>query len=333
MRKRVKALNIPRMIKVYRKELLNLNNKELNSFILKNKGLIFHEPEFNLIVSEFYNTSLFYWIAYEQNEMVGLCPGHLIKRKMLNQIHSNPTIFEIPYGGWVYNRSKISLTELLDSLSLKLNESLSYWTSFEDSKEIKKEEYYMKKETAIINLKESKDDILQHVISKNTRHNIRRAKKKGVSFKALNITNFEEFEELSDSLKLNLDMVLPEKGFYKKLFDYYHNDNKISALVAIFNDKNISGLLTIGNENCMHAWIAGRIKELPKNIYQNELLWWESIKWAKSIGSGKYDLCVIEKEQLPGIAQFKLGFSKNLVSFYHLPIRPIPYRVLNRILP
>lgn len=320
------------MIKICRKELIYLNNNELNSFILKNKGLIFHEPEFNQIVSGFYKTYFFYWIAYDKKEIVGLCPGHLIKRKMLNQIHSNPTIFEIPYGGWVYNRSKVSLSVLLSKMDIKFNESLSYWSSFEGSEEISKKKYYMKNETAIINLKDSEDDIFKNVISKNTRHNIRRSEKKGVSFKSLNISDFEEFEELSDSLKLSLDMDLPEKGFYKKLFDHYHNDNKISALVAIFNGKNIAGLLTIGNENCMHAWIAGRVKELPKNIYQNELLWWESIKWAKKRNSRKYDLCVIEKQRLPGIAQFKLGFSKNLISFYHLPIRPISYRVLNRIL-
>jgi hypothetical protein len=126
------------MLRVYRKELLNLNNKELNSFILKNNGLIFHEPEFNLIVSEFYNTSFFYWVAYNKKDIVGICPGHLIKNKLLNQIYSNPAIFEIPYGGWVYNKSKISLSVLLKKMNLKFNEALSYWSGFENSGGAKK---------------------------------------------------------------------------------------------------------------------------------------------------------------------------------------------------
>ena len=111
----------------------------------------------------------------------------------------------------------------------------------------------------------------------------------------------------------------------------YYERNKIKVFAAKHKDEYISAVLNIGNKNMIHAWIAGRINNIPKNLYQNELLWWESIKWAKEIGSRYYDLCVVEKERLPNIAKFKLGFSKTLIPFYHITKRPKSFKILNRI--
>ena len=80
----------------------------------------------------------------------------------------------------------------------------------------------------------------------------------------------------------------------------------------------------------MHYW-QGASRAVAPRLGQNELLQWEAIKWAKRIGCEYYDLCVIEQKRLPNIAKFKLGFSKNIIPFYLLNIKPLGFKILSRL--
>jgi len=44
-----------------------------------------------------------------------------------------------------------------------------------------------------------------------------------------------------------------------------------------------------------------------------------------------YDLCVIEPERLPHIAQFKMGFTKELIPFYCISKKSLYFRVINKL--
>ena len=80
----------------------------------------------------------------------------------------------------------------------------------------------------------------------------------------------------------------------------------------------------------MHYW-QGTSKNDVKNYGQGELLQWEAIKWAKQNGSKYYDLCVIQKEKLPDIARFKMGFVESIKPFYLVNYKPFAFKVINRI--
>ena len=53
-----------------------------------------------------------------------------------------------------------------------------------------------------------------------------------------------------------------------------------------------------------------KLKTLDKESYCSG----EAIKWAKGIGTVLYDLCIVEKERLPSIYEFKTGFSKKCIT-------------------
>jgi len=324
-------------MKIIRKKFTEVDNKEIleiDELIENNFGLIFHETQFNRIVSESFNTELSYFVAYNNdNKIIGICPLHTIKKGLIKLTYSNPAIFEVPYGGWIFDNSEISISDLIKQMKIGFNESLIYWSNIqiEDDKYKNLQTKKTELQTPIIDLSYTTDEILHRYVSKKQRQDIRRASRKGVSIEKLDLENFEVFKKLSKTLKNTIGLKAKPEIFYDKLYRCYFDKNKISAFAAKFEGKYISTYLNIGNRHIVHVWIAGRIVNLPKSLCQNQLLMWESIKWAKKNGSKYFDLCVLEQKRLPHIARFKLGFSKNIVPFYHLTKKPMSFRILSRI--
>lgn len=118
--------------------------------------------------------------------------------------------------------------------------------------------------------------------------------------------------------------------YYRDIMDIYFKKKQAVILLAEKDNEVISGIILIGNKYIMHYWQGASKKGVP-NLGQGELLQWEAIKRAKQNRCHYYDLCVVEKERLPNIAIFKLGFSKNIVPFYHLTKKPMSFRILSRI--
>ena len=322
-----------RMIRRKMSELSGEEIKEIERFLDNNFSTVFHEPGFNRIVAEVFKTKFSYYLVYNYDrKLIAICPLHSIKNGILTETYSNPAIYGIPYGGWVYEKNEVSLKILINLMQLTYKESITYWSC----PQIKSDNYTQVKvkgrfETAIIDLALSVDDIKHKFVSKNCRHNINRAPRKGIIVEQLDQDNFSIFIRLCNSLKESVGLKYYPNAYYLKLFNHYSRKNSISAFVSKLNGKYLSAILVIGNRKIMHAWIAGRSEEIPKNVYQNELLWWEAIKWAKETGSRYYDLCVVEQERLPSIARFKLGFSKRIVPFYCVSKRKIGYRIISRI--
>jgi len=320
-------------MKVIRKSITEISESEktqIDNFIEKNDGLIFHETRFNEIASLCFNTSLFYFLALQEEKLIGICPVHAIRKKNVFNSFSNLTQFEIPYGGWVYEKTSINSKLLYKKTKPKFNENLTIFSSFLHSADL---DNFSNKtlQTALIDLEFDESYILSTIISSNTRHNIRRASKKGVSI--IEITDITIFIKLYNTLKgvINKEIKDENEKFLEQLFSEFNKKNKAFIIGAVFREEIISAVLCIGNCNIYHAYIAGRIAVLPRNIYQNERIWWDCILRAKHLGANSFDLCVIEPERLPNIAQFKMGFTKELIPFYCMSKKSFLFRVINKI--
>ena len=68
-----------------------------------------------------------------------------------------------------------------------------------------------------------------------------------------------------------------------------------------------------------------------KNEGQGELLQWEAIKISKSLGTKYYDLCNLDKDNLPSIYRFKTGISNTIYKYPKLTKNKLGYKVLNRL--
>src|ERR1035437_2815428 len=171
-------------MKVIRKsinEISESEKNEINNFIELNEGLIFHETKFNEIASETFNTDFYYFLAFIQLRLVGICPVHSIKRGILINSYSNNGSFEIPYGGWVFDDKFTNFQSLWNNLPIRINESLTYWSSFmKDIPEMLKKEG-KKFQTGLVNLNNSEKELFDNVIHSKRRNMIRKAEKSDIT--------------------------------------------------------------------------------------------------------------------------------------------------------
>ena len=323
------------MMRIFRKNISEIDEnqrKDINQFIEENNGLIFYETKFNEIVSESFNTELSYLFAYKNGGLVGICPIHTIKKGFLKLTYSNPAIFEVPYGGWVFDNKQVSIQHLLNQTKPSFNEHLTYWSNIqikEDSNEYDNLNFSSHK-TAVIDLSSDEDTIWKEIINSKRRNMIRKALKSEVKIRSYDAEGFESYYPLMADMHDKANLETKPVSYYKNLLYHYFAKKQAAIFLAGINSEAISGVILIGNKYIMHYW-QGASRRAAPNFGQNELLQWEAIKWAKHNGSKYYDLCVVEQERLPNIATFKLGFSKNIVPFYHLSRRPISFRIISRL--
>lgn len=302
---------------------------ELDLFNIDHGGTVFHETKFNGIASQSFGTELSYLIARAKDEIVGICPCHAIRRGYLTNSYSNMTFREIPYGGWVCDGNPDIGASLYKKLPLRANESLTCVTSpFHAMRPFRRAR--IRYQTALIALDQAEEMIMRASVSSNTRHNINRAAKKGV--RIVGVEKVETFLELYKILKSSVGVAYDEASlnFLRGIHNAYKDSEQAYIVGAEYEGELISAMLCLGNVNLQHAWVAGRIADLPGNIYQNELMWWKSILEAKNRGSRHFDLCVIEQERLPGIARFKMGFSKKMIDLYGITSKPLIYSLMSR---
>jgi len=184
--------------------------------------------------------------------------------------------------------------------------------------------------TPIIDLTLSLDEILHQCVGRKRRQSIRSAHRKGVTVEELNLDNLIIFIEQCSFLKESVGFKPFPAAYFTKLFEHYYAKRQIAAFASKFaNDYLASGLI-IGNKQMIHLWVAGKPRERNVNVPRQDLLVWETIKWAKQYAYRYYDLCYIDQEKQQDIARFKLGFSKKIVPFYLCTAKNLLYRVVSR---
>lgn len=306
---------------------------EIGRIIDKNCGLVFHEIEFNKIVSDVFNTELSYFLAFNvSNQIIGCCSMHTIKKGFLKLTYSNPAIYEVPYGGWVFDDTQVKVKDLLRNTRISSIESLTYWSNIQIVDDVYNNLVFKTspRQSAVIDLSMDEDLIWEKIINPKKKNKIRKAIKSGICIKVKGIEGLESYYELLKDMSEGSGLKPKPRIYYEKILRFYSKNNQAKILLAEKDKKIISGVVLIGNTNVMHYWQGASKTGIP-NLGQGELLQWEAIKWSKKSKSDYYDLCVIEKERLPGIAAFKTGFTKQIVVYYYLTKRSLNYRILSKI--
>jgi len=208
-------------MRIFRKDILEIDDnqrKNINQFIEENNGLIFHETKFNEIVSESFDTSLSFLLAYKNNKLAGICPMHTIKNGILNLTYSNPAIFEVPYGGWVFDNEQISIQHLLNQINPSFNEHLTYWSNIQIKGN--SNEYYnlafSSHQTAVIDLSPDEDTIWEGVINSKRRNMIRKALKSGVKIRSYGAEGFESYYPLMTAMHDKASLKTKPVTYYEK---------------------------------------------------------------------------------------------------------------------
>ncbi len=298
----------------------------INKFLNSNFSSPSHQPEWNLLISKYYNTKFYYFTAYKKEKLFGICPVHETGNGYLKTLHSGQFHF-IPNGGWIFNKKTevteqfypIPATRMFQCFSLPLIDQFNAIYNLKNQKKFW---------TLIINLKKNLDEIWRNDLNTKRRNMIRKAEKFGIKIINDDKTDLREFYKYYAKANQKNKLQSLPLNFFIELFTF--SKNVYFDILWAENDKvKIAAVVTIYDRNYSFYWLGIPIENTP-NLGQGELLQWEAIKRIKEYGCKYYDLCYIQKEKLPHIYKFKKGFSKTEVPIILHTKKSYIYRVLNK---
>ncbi len=308
--------------------ILNSQFDIINTFLSSNFSSPTHWPDWNLVVSKHYNTDFFYFVAYDKDEVIGICPAHKTKKGKLSLIFSGQFRF-IPNGGWIF---KSGFENINISLPLNSNEAfqsfgLPFISEFMNS-------FYEKENsktalTLIIDLDKDIEQIWNVEVHSKRRNMIRKAEKLGIQIRELKESELNEFYKVYTSANIRYGLDSLSKEFFADIF-YKSKNIKFKVLLSEEDDK-IQNIVVIAYDKNYATYWLGFSNDNIKNNGQGDLLQWEAIKFAKQQGCKYYDLCYIEKEKLPHIYKFKKGFAKNEFKIPIINQKPLSYKIINKV--
>jgi hypothetical protein len=324
------------MTRIIRKRYDDLTQDEICNIlrlIEEYGGLIFHEPHFNLIVQQSFHTELTFWIALSKTgEMIGFCPMHTEKHGILKYSYSSPTHLAVPFGGWIFNTALVTHDELIQGMKYGFNEVGFYFSSIQYPTDTFEHTRLPLKRlvTPIIDLAQSEEEIWTKSLKSSRRNRVRKAQKEGVVVTTYGVDGLDMFLPCMKDLHKKINMQDKPDSFYRNIVDYYAPKNQAKIFIAEKDGKVLSGCLVIGNHRYMHGWEAGIMENMP-SIGLYEIMYWYNIVWSKEIGSKYMDFCVLDEENLPQIAFFKLEFTNHIVPFYHIVSSSMSVRILAKL--
>jgi len=302
-------------------------DKLIYEFIVQNRNsTIFHEPNFNRIVSNHFHTK-FIFLIYSKNKIInGICPLHQIE----NRFYSALRHYDVVYGGWLFlDKKDYSIAHKL--IPIKSFQALKEYWSFPDIfNDLSQLKFKIKTKTAFVELEKELDLIFQNDIQSKRRNMIKKALKNDLIIDSGGEELMPRFYNLLSYTYYKASLKMRPLEYYTDILKHYYPKNQAICMIAKKNNQDLSGILLLRNKNFSQYWL-GATNEINFNLGSSELLQWEAIKWSKKKGSTYYDLCVVDPEKLLNISRFKLGFSKTLVPFYFTNNKPILFRIINKL--
>jgi peptidoglycan pentaglycine glycine transferase (the first glycine) len=162
------------------------------------------------------------------------------------------------------------------------------------------------KQTIILNLKKSEEELLAEMKSK-TRYNIRVARKREVTIDEGN-QYFDDFWGLMQKTSKRQEITQHSKTYYQKLLDILGKEQIVKLKVAKIGNKIVAANFVVYfGDWCVYLYGASDYEYRGKMAPY--LLQWETIKEAMELGYKHYDFWGVDEKQWPGISRFKTGFS------------------------
>jgi|WetSurMetagenome_2_1015567.scaffolds.fasta_scaffold04769_2 hypothetical protein len=312
-----------KIIRLYKNDF-----NKIDDFLSNNFSSPTHWQDWNNIVSKYYNTEFFYFALINDNKITGICPVHKTKNKYNYRLISGPKGFNIPFGGWIFSENvnfdftnlKLNYNESLEIFSLPLIKEFN--ATYNECKLLK---LY---QTAIINLEKTEEEILNS-FSTGKKYKIRKAEKNEVEILEIDEIGIDNYYKFYVETNKQYGLENLPKSFFLELINNVKNI-KIDFLVAKKDSEILGQLILVSDKNYSIIWLGSRLEKGP-NFGYFDLLHWEMIKKAKSYGCKYYDACYLEKDRLPNIYKFKIGYTDNIYPVVNIIKKSAFYRVINRV--
>jgi len=199
----------------------------------------------------------------------------------------------------------------------------------------------------LIDLTPTPDDILARM-HKTTRYNIRYSGRHGVTVCTGDAADLDTFYHLLESTARQAGFPIRSREYYRREWETLAPAGYLELFLALYEGKVLAVRMPArfgSHAATLHSGSSG----LHKKLKPNELLMWESLRWAKSQGCTTYDvwgipdeigahlyqeqpLPEVQKGGLWGVYHFKRGFGGEVVYYvgaYDFVYSPSLYRLMN----
>jgi len=185
-------------------------------------------------------------------------------------------------------------------------------------------------ESVYVDLSLSLEDIWKSSLDGKRRNMIRKAEKKGVEIEVGGPEKLDIYYELVKQMTERANIALHPMEYYRRILECFSPKHKARLYLAHYKGKFMAGGIFLIYGPFCYYW-HGATGTNVENLGQGELLQWQVIQWGKEAGCKWYDLVGVERDRLPNIAEFKLGFTHHLVPFYHVEFGRLVNRAVRRL--
>jgi CelD/BcsL family acetyltransferase involved in cellulose biosynthesis len=295
------------------------------------RASVFHTLEWNRIVERIFATDFTYLVVTDGEEILGAMPCHLVLRDMAGDVcYSPPRLFEVPYGGPLLSEpAGHSVAETLFRGAARLGHraAVDVFSGPENSAWVMESGFSPRRfETAYVDLVPDIEAIWMKSLDANRRNMIRKAEKSGVEVRSWGLDGLREYMAMATDIAGRAGFGTQPAEYYAAVLEALAPSDKARLYLAHRGGRALAGGLFLRHRDFCYYWHGASAADAG-NLGQGEMIQWEVIRWARSVGCSWYDLVGVEPDRLPGIARFKLGFTKRTVPFYHCHYRRLFDRV------
>jgi hypothetical protein len=281
----------------------NDDEKEWNTIISQSfHGTIFHQWNWLKITEKHSEMKLYPLIVMRGNNPLGIIPLFFQKIGPVRMVFSPPPRAALFYLGPVligYDKLKqekrennyIEFQKHVENFikyDLKANYiNISLSPDLQDPRPFGWAGYTIKMDYDYITDLTIGLDCLLQSLDKRRRQNLNRARKRGIS---IEMGGKEEFEVILDLMDIRYAQQtlfnMESRRYLLDIYDAYKENIKI--FIAKIDDEIISGNIDFQNKDKHYSWIGNPKPKIPLSPSPNDLLIWESIRYAHERGCNYY---------------------------------------------
>jgi len=265
-------------------------------------GTLFHHWDWLKITEKHTRTTLFPLIGMQNSTPIGILPLFFQKKGIVRMVFSPPPHTSILYLGPVltgydtlkqekreknYIGFQTSVEHFISSELKAQYVSISLSPALKDPRPFIWSGYnYELQYDYIIDLSFSLESLFQ-TLDKNGRQNITRAKKKGITVEVGGKNECEKiFDLMVDRYTEQGKNVTESRQYFSDLYDSFRDYLKI--FVAKSEGEIISGCIDFHYRDTHFSWIGNPKPKKPITPSPNDLLIWESVRYAHEHGCRYY---------------------------------------------
>ena len=173
---------------------------------------------------------------------------------------------------------------------------------------------------------------LHNTRRRQIKRGIRRGIKTRVSF---DVNNISDYYEILKQTYLHAGQPLLDMSYFEAAYKSLKPNENLVFFSAFDGDRLVGFRMVLAYNNIMHDWYAGDLYD-SRDLYTNDVLVWEVIKWGSENGYKDFDFGGAgEPDKEYGVREFKKKFGGTLVNYGNfLKVhQPIKYNLIQKAIP